>query len=85
MLTLLQHIFLNPALQYSEKISTHPEVRNGLKEVIKRLELDLNKQSRAINEVIIIYLFHRYNVMQILTLVMCILTDKIICGWSWRI
>ena len=59
-------------------------MRNGLNEVITRLEPDLNKQARAINEVII-YLFHRYNVMQILTLVMCILTDKIICGWSWRI
>ena len=57
-------------------------MRNGLKEVIKRLEPDLNKQARAINEVIIIYLFYRYNVMQILTLMMCILTDKIIYGWS---
>ena len=44
----------------------------------------MNKQARAINEVII-YLFHQYNVMQILTPMMCILTDKIICGWSWRI
>ena len=73
-------------LQYSKNFSTHSEVRNGLKEVIKRLEPDLNKQTRAINEVIIIiYLFYRYNVMQILTLMMCILTDKIIYGWSWRI
>ena len=46
-------------------------MRNGLKEVIKRLEPDLNIQVRAINEVIIIYLFHRYNVMQILTHMMC--------------
>jgi len=34
-----------------KNFSTHPEVRAGLKEVIKRLEPDLNKQARAINEV----------------------------------
>ena len=79
------NIFFKSSTPIFKKLSTHLEVRNGLKEVIKRLEPDLNKQVRAINEVIIIYLFHRYNVMQILTLMMCILTDKIICGWSWRI
>ena len=54
-------------------------MRNELKEIIKRLEPDLNKQPRAINEVITIYLFHQYNVIQILTLMMCILINKIIC------
>ena len=78
-------IFFKSSTTKFKFFSTHPEVRNGLMEVIKRLEPDLNKQVRAINEVIIIYLFHRYNVMQILNLVMYILTDKIICGWSWRI
>ncbi|CAK9181471.1 unnamed protein product, partial [Ilex paraguariensis] len=36
---------------YSNQFSNHPEVRSGLKEVIKRLEPDLNKQARAMNEI----------------------------------
>ena len=51
MSTLLQHIFLNLALQYSKNFSAHPEMRAELKEVIKRLEPDLNKQARVIDEV----------------------------------
>ncbi|CAK9156352.1 unnamed protein product [Ilex paraguariensis] len=43
--------FLNPIFQYSNQFFNHPEVRSGLKEVIKRLEPDLNKQARAMNEV----------------------------------
>ena len=43
--------FLNPVCQYSRHFSDHPEVRKGLKEVIKRLEPDLDIQAQAINEV----------------------------------
>ena len=43
--------FLNPMLQYSKQFSHHPEVKLGLKEVIKRLEPDLDRQAKAMNEV----------------------------------
>ena len=43
--------FLNPVFQYSSNFSNHPEIRAGLKEVIKRLEPDVQKQALAINEV----------------------------------
>ncbi|RVX03800.1 hypothetical protein CK203_022941 [Vitis vinifera] len=37
--------------QYSKYFSKHPKIKIGLKEVIKRLEPDLDRQSKAINEV----------------------------------
>ena len=43
--------FLNPMFQYSKQFSNHPEVKLGLKEVIKRLEPDLDKQAKTMNEV----------------------------------
>ena len=43
--------FLNPKFQYSKHFSNHPEIKIGLKEVIKRLELDLDRQAKTINEV----------------------------------
>ena len=43
--------FLNPMLQYSKQFSHHPEDKIGLKEVIKILELDLDRQAKAMNEV----------------------------------
>ena len=43
--------FLNPMFQYSNHFSNHPEIKIGLKEVIKRLEPDLDRQAKAINEV----------------------------------
>ncbi|RVW85526.1 hypothetical protein CK203_044098 [Vitis vinifera] len=43
--------FLNPMFQYSKHFSNHPEIKVGLKEVIKRLEPDLDRQAKAINEV----------------------------------
>ena len=43
--------FLNPMFQYSKYFSNHPKIKIGLKEVIKRLEPDLDKQKKAINEV----------------------------------
>ncbi|RVW76001.1 hypothetical protein CK203_052802 [Vitis vinifera] len=42
--------FLNPMFQYSKHFSNHPEIKVGLKEVIKRLEPDLDRQAKAINE-----------------------------------
>ena len=49
-LLLLSAYFLNP-FQYSKQFSHHPEVKIGLNEVIKRLELDLDRQGKAMNEV----------------------------------
>ena len=44
--------FLNPALQYSGTCEFNTsEVRRGLKEVIKRLEPNLEVQAKAMNEV----------------------------------
>ena len=43
--------FLNPMFQYSKQFSHHPEVRLGLKEDIKILELDLDKQAKAMNDI----------------------------------
>ena len=43
--------FLNPMFQYSNKFSNHPKVKLGLKEDIKRLEPDLDKQAKSMNEV----------------------------------
>ena len=44
--------FLNPALQCSGTCEFNTrEVRRGLKEVIKRLEPDLEVQAKAMNEV----------------------------------
>ena len=43
--------FLNPMFQYSKQFSYHPEVKIGLKEVIKRLKPDLDRQTKAMNEV----------------------------------
>ncbi|RVX12125.1 hypothetical protein CK203_010766 [Vitis vinifera] len=43
--------FLNPMFQYSKHFSNHPEIKVELKEVIKRLEPDLDRQTKAINEV----------------------------------
>ncbi|RVW99434.1 hypothetical protein CK203_038411 [Vitis vinifera] len=43
--------FFNPMFQYSKHFSNHPEIKVGLKEVIKRLEPDLDKPAKAINEV----------------------------------
>ncbi|RVW25997.1 hypothetical protein CK203_116828 [Vitis vinifera] len=43
--------FLNPMFQYSKHFSNHPEIKVGLKEVIKRLEPDLDRQAKVINEV----------------------------------
>ena len=42
--------FLNPVFQYSKHFSHHPEVKIGLKEVIKRFESDLDMQVKALNE-----------------------------------
>ncbi|KAL6348183.1 hypothetical protein AAG906_002808 [Vitis piasezkii] len=44
-------IFLNPMFQYSKHFANHPEIKVGLKEVIKRLEPNLDRQAKAINEV----------------------------------
>ena len=43
--------FLNPILHYSKQFYHHPEVKIGLKEVIERLEPDLDRQAKAMNEV----------------------------------
>ena len=43
--------FLNPMFQYSKHFSNHPEIKVGLKKVIKILELDLDRQVKVINEV----------------------------------
>ncbi|RVX00544.1 hypothetical protein CK203_036911 [Vitis vinifera] len=43
--------FLNPMFQYSKQFSNHSKIKVGLKEVIKRLEPDLDRQAKAINEV----------------------------------
>ncbi|RVW83578.1 hypothetical protein CK203_039301 [Vitis vinifera] len=43
--------FLNPMFQYSKHFSNHPEIKVGLKEVIKILEPDLDRQAKSINEV----------------------------------
>ena len=43
--------FLNPMFQYSKHFFNHPKIKIGLKEVIKRLEPDLDRQEKAINEV----------------------------------
>ena len=43
--------FLNPMFQYSKYFSNHLEIKIGLKEVIKRLEPNLDRQAKAINEV----------------------------------
>ncbi|RVW13546.1 hypothetical protein CK203_101438 [Vitis vinifera] len=39
--------FLNPMFQYSKHFSNHPEIKVGLKEVIKRLEPDLDRQAKV--------------------------------------
>ena len=36
--------------QYSKYCSNHPKIKIGLKEVIKILEPDLDRQEKAINE-----------------------------------
>ena len=43
--------FLSPMFKYSKQFSHHPEVKIGLKEVIKILEPDLDRQAKAMNEV----------------------------------
>ena len=43
--------FLNPMFQYESNISNDEEVRTGIKEAIKRLEPDLEKQVQAMNEI----------------------------------
>ena len=43
--------FLNLMFQYSKQFSHHLEIKIGLKEVIKRLQLDLDRQVKALNEV----------------------------------
>ena len=48
---LMSAFFLNPMFQYSKQFSHHSEIKIGLKEVIKRLELDLDKQAKSLNEV----------------------------------
>ncbi|RVW84813.1 hypothetical protein CK203_048616 [Vitis vinifera] len=46
------HRHLHAAVfQYSKHFSNHPKIKVGLKEVIKRLEPDLDRQAKAINEV----------------------------------
>ena len=83
------NIFLNSALQYSQNFSTHPEVRARLKEVIKWLETDLNKQEELLMRqvVISIYLLVCNNVMhlQLLIFTLWIIVEQIICGQNWRI
>ena len=48
---LITTYFLNPMFQYSKQFSHNPEIKIGLKEVIKRLEPDLDRQAKALNEV----------------------------------
>ena len=48
---LMSAYFLNPMLQYSKQFSHHTEVKIGLKEVIKRMKPDLDRQAKAMNEV----------------------------------
>ena len=43
--------FLNLMFQYSKQFSHHPEIKIGLKEVTKILELELDRQAKALNEV----------------------------------
>ena len=43
--------FLNPMFQYSKQFSHHLEIKLELKEVIKRLEPDLDRQAKAMNKV----------------------------------
>ena len=43
--------FLNSMFQYSKHFSNHSEIKIELKEVIKILEPDLDRQAKAINEV----------------------------------
>ena len=43
--------FLNPMFKYSKHFSNHPEIKIGLKEVIKILEPDMDRQAKTINEV----------------------------------
>ena len=48
---ILSAYFLNPMFQYSKQFSHHPEIKIGLKEIIKRLEPHLDRQAKALNEV----------------------------------
>ena len=43
--------FLNPMFHYSKYFSNHTKIKIRLKEVIKILELDVDRQAKAINEV----------------------------------
>ena len=43
--------FLNPIFQYSKQFFHHSEIKIGLKEVIKILEPDLDRQAKTLNEV----------------------------------
>ena len=43
--------FLNPMFQYSKYFSNHSKIKIGLKEVIKRLESNLDRQTKDINKV----------------------------------
>ena len=43
--------FLNPMFQYSKYFSNHPKIKIGLKEVIKTLEPDLDRQTKDVKEV----------------------------------
>ena len=53
--------FLNPNLQYSNTCAYNSEkVRKGLKNVIKRLEPDINVQVNAINEVRYVIFFKKF-------------------------
>ena len=48
---LMTTYFLNPMFQYSKSFSHHPKIKIELKEVIKRLELDFDRQTKSLNEV----------------------------------
>ena len=47
---LMSTYYLNPMFQYSKQFSHHPEIKIGLKGVIKILELDLDRQAKALKE-----------------------------------
>ena len=43
--------FLNPMFQYLKHFSNHPEIKIRLKEVIKKLEPNLDRQAKTSNEI----------------------------------
>ena len=48
---LITTYFLNQMFQYSKQFSHHLEIKIGLKEVIKKLEPDLDMHAKALNDV----------------------------------